>query len=92
MTDPPSEMGADFNVGVLSQGHYLGIVYMEDINTHTFYKRKSYKIVNIFNLFQNKKHIRGIYLGSTPVTRTISLRKTAYLGGFPAFFVRFLQF
>ena len=71
MTDPPSEMGADFNVGVLSQGHYLGIVYMEDINTHTFYKRKSYKIVNIFNLFQNKKYIRGIYLGSTPVSRTI---------------------
>ena len=30
--------------------------------------------------------------GSNPVTRTTFLRKTAYLGGFSAFLVLFLQF
>ena len=30
--------------------------------------------------------------GSNPVTRTTFLRKTAYLGGFSAFLVQFLQF
>ena len=30
--------------------------------------------------------------GSNPVTRTTFLRKTAYLGGFSAFLVRFLRF
>ena len=30
--------------------------------------------------------------GSNPVTRTTFLRKTAYLGGFSAFFVLFLWF
>ena len=56
-----------------SVGHYLGIVFIKDMKDVIFCSKKSEGILIVYMLFDNKEEMKRIYLGSTPVSRTIKI-------------------